>query len=247
MMRLLSAAIVVFWLTMTTLLIRTEMQPQGSALRKVPIEHVLKLLFLHQQSSDLSIYSDGIRLGHLQVHPKLVRDTGARRLDFSGNILVRVPDAPRQRFSWDGFFHMDKAFALQEVLLRVNMHDAGYRAEIRVRPGENEAVFHLAAGDRVVQRSVYSLDEKGLQQLIQQQGLDPAMLQAISGKALSVQPTITAQQSSMHIRKERLETYLVSIQQSGQTLLDMHVSQLGGILRVQTFFGYKLEPNDALP
>jgi hypothetical protein len=208
---------------------------------------VLKLLFLHQQPSDLNINSDGIRLGHLQVQPRVVTETGDRRLEFSGNVLIRVPNAPRQRFSWDGFFHMDRAYTLRQLLLRVNLHDAGYRAEVQVLPEENRATYKLLAGDKVVQEDAFTLDRKGAEQVLQQLAIDPAMLQAISGNAATTQPSLTAQQSSMHIRGERLETYLVSLQQGGQTLLDMHVSQLGGILRVQTFFGYRLEPNDIAP
>jgi hypothetical protein len=118
---------------------------------------------------------------------------------------------------------------------------------VRVVRAENRAYYQLISGDRVLQEASYTLDRQGAEQVLQQLAIDPAMLQAISGSTASVQPKLSAQQSSMHIRGERLETYLVSLQQGGQTMLDMHVSQLGGILGVQTFFGYRLEPNDIAP
>src|SRR5262245_7266621 len=58
-----AALIVVFWLVMTTLLIRNEVNPEDSRLREVPVTHVLKLLYLHEQPSHLRIYAGGTPIG----------------------------------------------------------------------------------------------------------------------------------------------------------------------------------------
>jgi hypothetical protein len=47
--RLFSAAIVIFWCVMTFLLIKNEVAPEGSNVSEVPIAHVLKLIYLHEQ------------------------------------------------------------------------------------------------------------------------------------------------------------------------------------------------------
>ena len=53
--RFLSISIVLFWLTMTGLLVRMELWPNHSSLRSIPIEHVAKLMWLHEQASDLIV------------------------------------------------------------------------------------------------------------------------------------------------------------------------------------------------
>ena len=76
--RFLSAAIILFWITMTVLLVRSELWPGQSTLRSVPIEHVAKLFWQHQQASDLSILRDNNRVGHLHLRHlnPLPRDLG---------------------------------------------------------------------------------------------------------------------------------------------------------------------------
>jgi hypothetical protein len=51
----------------------------------------------------------------------------------------------------------------------------------------------------------------------------------------------------MLIHGERIQTYLVSIGQNGQTLLEADISQLGQILRAKTLIGYTLMPDDLVP
>ena len=62
--------IVLFWLTMTGLLVHQQVRPGDSALREVPPAHVVKLLFMHHQPSNLNIYSDKLRLGQLVIEPE---------------------------------------------------------------------------------------------------------------------------------------------------------------------------------
>ena len=77
--RTVAALIVFFWILMTTLLIRNEVNPEDSRVREVPLTHVLKLLYLHEQASDLRIYAGGTAIGHLRVHPHRHRREGEGR------------------------------------------------------------------------------------------------------------------------------------------------------------------------
>lgn len=246
MTRLITVTIVAFWMAMTGLLIRTELRPQGSSLRAVPIEHVVKLLYLHQQPSELDIYSGNARMGHIRIHPKLDEISGFRQLDYAGHLVVPIDKGARQRFSWDGSIQTDASSSVTEVIFRLNMHEGGIAAEIRALPRENSATFRLTQGTSTLQEQKYTLDQKGLEQVMQQLGIDTGMLHALAG-GTTVRPVLTAQQSSMAIRTERIETYLVSLQQGGQTLLDTQVSQLGQILHIKTAFGYHLAPEDIIP
>ena len=49
-------------------------------------------------------------------------------------------------------------------------------------------------------------------------------------------------------KREAVNTALAdTIEQSGQTLLEFDVSQLGQILRAKTLIGYSLAPDDVVP
>ena len=92
--RFFTAAIILFWVTMMALLMRSELWPDQSALRAVPIEKVAKLMWFHREPSELVIWSDGQRVGHLRLHPKVRESDGARVLEYSGNVRVHFPGTP---------------------------------------------------------------------------------------------------------------------------------------------------------
>ena len=108
--RALAALIVLFWLTMTALLVHRELYPEKSTLRSVGLEHVLKLVFLHQQPSLLGIHYDGSAVGHLRLHPTSTEEERRRLLEFSGMLHVRMADAPGQRLTWNGLIEMSRGF-----------------------------------------------------------------------------------------------------------------------------------------
>src|SRR5688500_6142501 len=92
-----AATVVVFWLTMTALLLRNELRPGNSALRDIPVGHVASLFFNHQQPSDLNIVSEKVRLGRLRIMPEIDKATGLRVVSFDGNLHVAGPRGKRQR------------------------------------------------------------------------------------------------------------------------------------------------------
>ena len=244
--RLLCLLVVVFWLTMSALLIRTELSTGKSPLRAVPIEHVLKLLFRHEQQSDLNIYSDRTRFGHLRIHPRVDKETGHRILEFSGALQLRLPTLPKQRFLWDGAVEMDPAFATQRFRFGFTMLEpTNYRAETQIEPPAKRmhVLVRTTAG---ISEETFTLDEKGAWQLMEHFGVDPEVVQTFT-RDTTINPEITAQQSSLRVHGERMETYLVTIQQSGQTLLEFHVDQLGKILQAKTLVGYTLTPDELVP
>ncbi len=247
MYRAASILIVLFWLTMTALLLRNEVQPGDSALREVPPGHVVKLILHHQQASDLNIISDKMRLGHLRIDPKTNKDQGLRLINFTGNLLFIIPGGDRQRVAWDGEVEMNKELAIQRFRIGVTMHDPDrLRSEITIRPAENIARYELSSATGVLERQDYSLDERGAREVFRQLGIDPAML-PVSPRQHSQPPVIKAHQSSIDIHGERMDTYLVSIESNGQTWLECHVSQLGQIVRATTLLGYSLVPDDITP
>ena len=245
--RLVPATIIVFWITMTTLLVRTELWPNHSRLRTVPIEHVAKLMWLHEQASDLIVWDERLRVGHLTLHPKLRADDGARLLEYSGNLSVRLPGSPRNRISWDGIAEFAADSQLRSLLLGLGMKEPSLmRAEILVKPAENHATYRLFNAGRETDSQEFTLDEAGLKKVLTEVDLDPALYDTFRSSSRAT-PIITAQQSSLNIHHERIETYLVEVRQGGQTLIEAHISQLGQVLHMRTLVGYTLMPDDLIP
>ena len=244
--RLATICIIAFWLTMTALLVRNEVRPDGSHLREVPIHHVLKLLFLHEQRSELKIYTDSTLIGYLRMEPHVDPATEARMMDFNGTMQLRNTGTPRQRLQWDGSLALDRAFHFRHLHLALSMSEpAPLNATIDTDPQRAHVV--LKSNTDTISEHDFTLDEAGARGLLAQLGVDPALLATFAGAKSELQPAFRARQSSLGIRGERIETYLVTIEQSGQTLGEIHISQLGQVLHAKTPLGYTFAPDDVAP
>lgn len=245
--RVAATLIVIFWLTMTALLLRKELAPGSLALQEVPVSHVMKLMFLHGQASDLNIHDERQLVGQLRLHPQVRKGDGMRLLDFGGGLFFSLPGQSRQRVSWGGEFVLNRALAVQLVRLNLNFRDASETVvEVLIEPQTERLRYRVRSNDRQVDQGDYSLDERGILQWLEDRGLETTFLQQIR-KPNSPHPSIKAWQSSIEIHGQRLETYRVTIEHGGQTFLEFHVNQLGQILEAKSFLGYTAAPEDSLP
>src|SRR5579862_7066622 len=152
--------IVLFWLTMTSLLVHQQLRPGDSALREVPPAHVVKLLFMHHQSSNLNIYSDKLRLGQLVIDPSAHGED--RDIAFHGDLQILIPGGKRERIAWRGVLQMDKLLTTHRFQIAVDTHTpTDLTAEIVVVPTENVAHFKLSTPNGAVEQQDYTLDERG--------------------------------------------------------------------------------------
>jgi hypothetical protein len=245
--RVAAALIVVFWIAMTTLLLRSEFAPAQSRMREIPPAHVLKLLFLHQQSSELSIQYQGNPVGRLHVQPQVRREDGSRVIEFVGNALFHLPGVARERMSWDGAVEMTRELAVREVRVGFNLRGAErYRVEVTHDVAANRGRYELKLGDTSVSARDYSFDAAGRAALLREAEAAPqlvAMIQAAIQSAGPQEPlAIAARQGTLDFQGEPIETTLVSFSQGKQSLLEVHVNQLGQVMRAETLLGYTLVP-----
>ncbi len=248
-LRLLAAALItLFWGAMWAILIRTELRPAGAALRAVPVEHVLRTLFQHQQTSDLFIAAEGRRLGRLQLTPSFRPEDGRRLIDLSGNVRLALGPGAGERLSWEGTLELDAAMALQTLRLHFTTGRPGEKgpptteADLTLDAATRQAAGVWKSRGETVLAQSFTLDEAGARALLEQLGVDPTLLGTLRATAAATPPTLSAQQSSLEFRGERVETWLVTVAHNGQTLLELHLSQLGQVLRAKTLVGWTLEP-----
>ena len=92
----------------------------------------------------------------------------------------------------------------------------------------------------VLDQQTFTMDEAGLTALLDHLGIDPMWRKQFRpGKG--PKPVISARQASLVVEKVKLETSLLTVVANGQTLLEVHVSQLGEVLHARTLFGWTLE------
>jgi hypothetical protein len=243
--------IVTFWLVMTSLLVLNEIHPEGSSVQQVPLPHVMKVLYLHEQPSDLRIYAGNTSIGYMRLHPHIDKETGDRLLEITGNLQMQLGES-HSRIVCDGILTMSPAFDLKKTDWSIAMQDpGGLRLQIQTQATSPTAHLILRTKDQIIQESDVALNESGFSGVMQQFGATPEMLamvdQAKTTAKAQAPPVIRARQSSLRYRGERTDTYLVSIEQNGQTLIECHFSQLGQVLYAKTLLGYTLQPDDVIP
>jgi hypothetical protein len=245
--RVTAALIVLFWIAMTALLLRSEFAPAQSRVREIPPAHVLKLLFLYQQPSELSIQYQKSPVGRLRLHPHVRREDGSRVIEFVGNALFSVPGLARERMSWEGAIEMTRQLAVREVRLGFNLRGPErYRIELTHDVAANRGRYELKLDDVSVAVRDYSLDAAGRAALLREAEVAPQLVAMIQAAIQSAGPqaplAITARQATLPFQGESIDTTLVTFGQGAQTLIEVHVSQLGQVMRADSLLGYTLVP-----
>ncbi|MDB6150890.1 MAG: hypothetical protein JWQ44_2338 [Chthoniobacter sp.] len=241
--RCVAALIIVFWLSMTGLLLRKELGPSDSALRAIPAEHVLKLMFRHGERSELTVYSDNQRIGRLRVHPQIRLEDSHRVLAINGNVQLAFPGFERKRWSWDGELEMDKLLGLERSHFVFTTRER-FAPSIEITLDHRARLLRYATriNGALATEAEFPLGEGGAFGWLQQQ-LPPELLAALHREG-RVPPQLIASQSQLDFQGERIQTYLVALEQDGQRFIEVHVSELGKILQAKTAIGYSAIPEE---
>lgn len=245
--KILSVAIVGFWIVMTTLLIQLERHPDESGLLTVRPAYVFKNMFIHQQISELAITQGGKPVGTLMLHPKSDPATNTRSLVFSGGFSFLPPGAQKkERLVWAGELVMDGTFNITGMTLSANLQDSPYHLRLDIDPAKDRAAYQVLAGNRVFKHSTIPLSQEGASTLLREElGIDPGMMQSIP---VSIgPPTLTAKQTELKIRRENVVAYLLTLKSGETTIAEIYVSQLGQVLTAKTFLGYDFSTEDLAP
>ena len=247
--RVLVILIVGFWLAMTSLLVLRELYPESTSLNAIPVSYVGQLVFQHQQSSDLQIYSGNKEVGFIHVQARPISQTNKRELELHGNLSIGLPKGAQHRVSWVGSIQMTPQFEVERFRVDLSTQGPAHHLDIVVDCIADTATFALKAGEKTIDTTTVTLDEKGLATLIAKAGFNPAMLQQIKAVGAGV-PRLeySAKASSLVLSGEKLSTFLLTLKSGDQTFFEAHVSQLGQVLKAYSpMLGYKLSPIDMKP
>lgn len=239
--------IIGFWAAMTGLLVVREVYPESTKLNDIPVAHVGRLLFQHEQASDLVIREKQRDVGYFHFQPRTNQETGARSLDFHGNVGLNVIGAGRQRISWVGSIKLDHAFNMTHLRLTLSTLEPVQQLELDLDPQTNVANFNILLQGTEIEKGSFTMDQKGVAGLLERAGLPDGLFQQLISKQSEMPaPEITARQASLKINGETISTYAVTIAVAGQTLLDGHITQLGQMLKATApALGYKFVPHNS--
>ena len=243
-----AVGIVLFWLVMTGLLVRMEWFPGASDLLPVPVNHLFKLMFLHEQVSDLVLFHDQERIGDLHLEPRRLSPagTGAGRnsLTAIGSMLLDLPGLELQHLTLHCVMNLDDGNTVERFELTGTLHDAKQNSSSLVvtiggEPPRSHYHYQVRRGDDILAEQdgtpAAILDQPQLESI----GMTPALLDAL-GRRQAAATKMTARRGVLHTKGENIETYDVTIRQGDSVEATVQISQLGQILAAKTFAGYSL-------
>lgn len=247
--RALIAVIVLFWLGMMGLLIRSEWFPQEADSLKVPTAYLWKLMFLHEVASDLAIYDGRERVGNLNLQPRRQSDGRPggqipRTLTAIGDVNVRLPLLGQTRLVLHGTVAIDNHNEAKQLRLSAVLHPTGQPANNTTLTVDGEP-----SADRwhyVVQRNnetvaeesgtaEHLLDRPELRSL----GVNPVALLRLQRDQLA-HIDVVARHGKLRSGSDEIDTFVVTIKDGNGLETVLHVNQLGQVLAVRTFTGVSL-------
>ena len=251
--RLAIAGIVCFWLVMNVSLFRLWLNPLGSDVLSMPVEHVVRQMFVHQQPSLLTLFQNEARVGSLTLIP--LREGDERpEVRFSGDAVPQLPLIGARSFRWHGAVTLDSQFAVATSALEVESRTPKATVKLDLDARTKRVTYSAKRGDAAPLTGAFTFDVAGLEQMLRQFGVGPEMVPhevltqiAANAQSDSQQIHLEARQAQTKVRGESVEIFRIRLLQEGSPLVEVDFSQLGQVLGVKTAFGIRLAPDDLLP
>lgn len=212
MLRYLVAGVLIFWVVMTTLLLRVTYFPEGSMFEKVPPEMVLKM-FLQQDktSSTWLLFQHDRELGPVVIAQHRVgrrQDTGREEDDYllriQGTLEKGIFPSVNSSVVWRVSFLVEGLQVLRSASGQIRMPDEGRVLDFEWNLGDEMPRFSLRQGDVVM------MDDKLVQPIIEQLLGDKEQRMAAGyGDGWNSLMKLTARQGTMTLSSNKRKGYVL--------------------------------------
>ena len=242
--RALTVGIILFWVSMTALLLRLELAPGEAEMLPVPTTFVWRLVFRHEESSDLGLFNGRQRLGTLHLQPRRQTAAGGpyHQLTATGAFALDLPGLRGQRMVFHGTLDLNEQEMVERVELAANFpppRQAGITVVFDGQPQLGQWHYLIRSGDGLEKENSGSLETLLDDPDLRATGFDPKIFAQV-GRQQAAATTVTARHGTLHMHSEDVETYVVTVRQGDGLESSIHLNQLGQILAVKTFLGYDL-------
>ncbi len=255
--RAIVSGIVIFWAIMTWELARMQLFPGKSGQMAVPVEHVIHLMFIHEQASDLVISDAHEQIGSLHLLPhRSPAGAGAAAaqdtLSGSGSIAVKGTGVSGQHlnFRWTMSLgdHEEavRQFDFTATLFVPNQKTPAVVLEVDGSPPADHYHYQVRNGPAVLFEDSGTVASLLNNPSLRALGFNPASIIAL-GRQQADAVKMDAHRGVLHANGEDLETYDVTIRESDSLESTFQFSQLGQVLAATTFAGYSLRDESLTP
>lgn len=248
--RTIVGSIILFWLWMTVMLTRVTWFPNSSEPITVPTRYLWKLVFLHEESSDLVVYNGRQRLGNLSIQPhqRITAGDGenrtTRQLTAVGGFSLDLPWAGRQNVIMHGSMDLGDHDEVRKLRLSAVFHDPkpttpGVTLEIDGSPETGQWHYFTQRGNETQEERTGTLAELLDRPELRAYGFDAATVLRAQREQMN-HLTIVARHGKLRVNHEEIDTYVLTVKDANGLESSVHLNQLGQILAVKTFTGIQL-------
>lgn len=248
--RVFAIGIVAFWLVMMTLLIRSELLHTNPLTYSVPIETVMQKMFEGEESSDLTIFYQGKRVGTCSFQVAKDRSTNPPHYSVKSELTLDFEMLGRsiRLQSWtDSTF--DRRYQMTRFTSQTTTGDT--RIDLKGDLASQFVEFELKMGNGVTEKhklpfsAIEQMGPSGALGLFGMGGLQASDTQGAEAETpswLSLNPggngpATVVQDTPLQVGKEKLQTLMVHTRYDDSLWSKVYVSPVGEVLKVETSFG----------
>lgn len=221
-------------------LLRLEYWEGETSLQAVAVEDVISLPLKHGQHSNLAIFERGKRVGTLVLRPSEASPEGWPGFSVHGNLRLR--QAGDHRLSWNMTFSLDSEMEVRDVDLRFSYNHPAFGFELRAIPSEDKITYRLVNGMAADDDSDFAGGIELTPQDLEGFGLTlPPLNELRTQWELS---QLKAYRVFYSIGEHRISAFKLVSDLGGGMKIELYMDQIGQILEVDTFLGYRLLSED---
>jgi hypothetical protein len=251
--RLVIAGVISFWLVMNIALVRLWLDPESSDILSVPVDHVVRQIFAHEQPSELVAFQNGNRIGNVALTPIQMEDN-SKALRFSGDAMPQIPMLGARAYRWQGSARLSSGFELESLRIQVDSRTPNANVLVEAQAQTKKITYRVITANLEPLTGEVTMDLDGLKKFLPRLGvgpevLAPEVLDQIFANARDAHQKlrIKARQVQAKVREEKVEVFRIGFIQDETPLVEIDVSQLGQVTSVKTAFGFTLAPDDLMP